>query len=153
MKRALVVLGISILFFVTLFGPAFFVHGPFTGEVQAQAPPIPICQYSAQSGSVTTTTQLIAQNQRNIRVCKVIFNVVQSSSPVNFSLIAGTGPTCAGGASQVTQVYTGVASSTQTYDQSVDSSIGWYAGNNVGVCLSLSGTPTGASAQIFYGLY
>ena len=159
MKRALgvlvfclgILIGGSII--VASFGELDYVVGN-SASVHAQVPPPPICPNVAMtSGSVTSTTQLIAVNQRNIRVCKIVMNVVQGVSPVNFSLIAGTGPTCAGGTSQVTMVFTGVASSTQTYDYSVDSSVGWYAGSNVGVCLSLSGTPTGAAAQIHYGLY
>jgi hypothetical protein len=115
----------------------------------AQAPVCPL--NTIVSG--TASAVVIPINAKTIRICKVVFNVVQSATPINFSLISGTGSVCGTGTAQVTQIYTGVASSTQAYDQSVDGTVAWIAGAaGSAVCVSLSGAPTGASVQVFYGI-
>lgn len=112
----------------------------------------PVCPYSSIITG-TSSASIISTQTKSIRICKIIFNVVQGASASNFSLISGTGSACGTGTVQVTLIFTGVASSTQVYDVGFDQTIGLQVGPNVGLCISYSGTPSSATAQVIYGLY
>lgn len=114
-----------------------------------------VCPYNTTLPSAVTASTLVFAPAagKTIRLCKVVFNVVQGTSPISFSLVQGTGGTCGTNTIPMTQAFSGVPSATQTYDQSVDGSIVWSAAFNASVCLILSGPPTSANIQIFFGLY
>ena len=119
----------------------------------AQTYGTPAC---TQSKIVTATasgvTNIVAQTGRTIRVCSVVFNAVQPATPSNFSLIYGAGNSCPS-PSQFTVIYTGVASQTQAYSQSVDQSIAWTVPPGNALCLNLSANITSMSVQILYDVY
>jgi hypothetical protein len=135
------------------FGIKFLLAVALAVPLSAQTYGTPVC---TQSKIVTATssgvTAIIPQTGRVIRICSVVFNVVQSASPANFSLIYGAGNSCPS-PTQLTPVYTGVASQTQAYSQSVDQSIAWTAPPGSGVCLSLSANVTSLCMIIFYDVF
>lgn len=102
---------------------------------------------------VTTTSsgaiQIIAAG-KTIRICSVVFQVSQSASPVDFSLVTGTGTNCGTGQAQLTQVFYGSASIIQVYSLVYGDSSPLNVVGNTAVCLLLSGVPTKASAQVSY---
>lgn len=111
------------------------------------------------SGNLTTTTLLVPAPQsygkvfRSIHICSVSVYVVQSGTPINWSLVSGQGSVCSTGIKQVTPLITGVASSAQSmgsvYGQNNTLNLPAYTA----LCLSLSGTPTAASVQVTYAIY
>lgn len=105
------------------------------------------------SATASGNTTVIAPTNATIRVCQVIFNVAQTASPASFSLVTGTGTACASGQSQMTPVYTGVASTTQTYAEGVHDSVWWGRPSGNGLCLDLSAAVTSATVHVFYDLY
>lgn len=112
----------------------------------------PVCGFSVILPSATSSAVILGVQNTQIRICKIIFNVVQGSSPSNFSLITGTGSVCGTNTTQLTLVFTGVASSTQIYDVGFDSTTGVQYPSGVSLCLSLSGTPTSSTVQVIYGI-
>lgn len=112
--------------------------------------PTPVSTTS--SGSTTLGITLPA-GKSGVRICGYTINVVQGATPVNFSLVYGTGASCTS-ASQITLVYTGVANSTQVYSQFFGDSIAVSVASTYNTCINLSGsTATSLSVQVQYGFF
>lgn len=111
---------------------------------------------TTNSGATQLTTvgggQIFNATQQ-VRICQIYIQVVQpGSSPANFGLVTGTGTGCSSPAN-LTQQWTGVASSIQSFTQILTEHAAMFVGAGLNICLNLSQALTSAQAQILYDNY